>query len=89
MDENENIIDDIMRSFGYCVCGPPEAFLSYLRNYLRLVEAKDYAAAKDVWAPYWYFCDEKGFTEHGSSVLGAWLTDKGKEMLKKLDEVEL
>ena len=89
MDENENTIDDIMASFDYCACGRPEVFLSYLRNYLRLVEIKDSAASKDVWAPYWYFCDEKGFTEHGGSVLGAWLTDKGKEMLEKLDEVEL
>lgn len=89
MDGKESTIDDIMASFGYCICGRPEVFLFYLRNYLELVDEKDGAVTKDVWAPYWYFCDEKGFTEHGGSVLGAWITDRGKEMLKKLNEIEL
>ncbi len=33
----------------------------------------------------WYWLDEKGYTEHGSSIPG-WLTDKGKEMLAVLIE---
>lgn len=28
---------------------------------------------------FWYWCDDKGFTEHGGSVPG-WLTDEGKDL---------
>ena len=33
-----------------------------------------------------YWLDKEGLTEHGSSVPG-WLTDKGREILAKLDEL--
>lgn len=34
----------------------------------------------------WYFLDDKGLTEHGTSVPG-WLTDKGVELLSYLNEL--
>lgn len=34
----------------------------------------------------WYWLDDKGLTEHGSSVPG-WLTNKGKEILDDLNEI--
>lgn len=33
--------------------------------------------------------DKADLTEHGSSVRGCWLTDKGKEVCKKIDELNL
>ena len=33
---------------------------------------------------YLYFLDDKGLTEHGGSVNGCWLTDKGYEVLDLL-----
>jgi hypothetical protein len=36
----------------------------------------------------WYFLNEREFTEHGGSVPG-WLTDKGKELLRDLYELNL
>jgi hypothetical protein len=30
----------------------------------------------------WYFIDRAGLIEHGTVILGSWLTDKGKEFLE-------
>lgn len=38
---------------------------------------------------YEFFCyvlDNKGFTEHGTSVQSAWVTDKGKRLVELLEE---
>lgn len=32
-----------------------------------------------------YILDHKGFTEHGGSIGGCWLTDKGRRLLTVLD----
>ena len=32
-----------------------------------------------------YVLDYKGFTEHGGSIGGCWLTDKGRRLLTVLD----
>jgi hypothetical protein len=34
----------------------------------------------------WYWLDNKGYTEHGSSVPG-WLTEGGRELLEDLEEL--
>ncbi|TXH49494.1 MAG: hypothetical protein E6Q97_22605 [Desulfurellales bacterium] len=34
-----------------------------------------------------YVLDQKGFIEHGGSVGGGWLTDKGKDMLADLEDL--
>ena len=36
-----------------------------------------------------YMLDEKKFIEHGSGIFGSWLTEKGKEMLKRLEDLGL
>lgn len=35
---------------------------------------------------FWYWCDDKGLTEHGGGVPG-WLTDKGKGLRDRLKEL--
>lgn len=35
---------------------------------------------------FYYWADQKGFTEHGGSVPG-WLTDEGRELLSDLNEI--
>ena len=35
---------------------------------------------------FWYWCDAKGFTEHGGSVPG-WLTMEGRNFLAELEHV--
>ena len=42
------------------------------------------AAAADF---FYYWCDEKGLTEHGVGIPG-WLTDEGHELLSLLEEWE-
>lgn len=40
---------------------------------------------------YWHFLywlDHLGLTEHGTNISGAWLTDKGQEVLALLESVE-
>lgn len=34
-----------------------------------------------------YFLDREGFTEHGGSIGGAWLTSEGQQLLEDLDEL--
>lgn len=36
-----------------------------------------------------YILDNRGFTEHGTSIGGAWITDKGKRLVKLLEESEV
>ena len=84
-EREEGLKTEIMDMFGFCGCGRPEVFVEQLRQYLKLVEAKSDVAASDYYAPYMYLADKAGLTEHGGSVLGAWITDKGKELLKRLD----
>jgi len=43
---------------------------------------------QDVFWMLAYIADEQGWTEHGSSVVGAWITDDGKEALANLRRPE-
>lgn len=81
--------EEFIQLFGFCGCGRPEKVMLYIRDYL-LEVSKDISKRdmKDD-AAYWmaaYLCDDKGLTEHGSSVAGAWLTDLGREWLEKLNK---
>ena len=73
---------------GWCGCGCPEnadrAVLTYMEtlNYGEIKKTKDihdiYEGLHDpLLLCLMYTLDEKGLTEHGSSVYGAWLTTKG------------
>jgi len=35
-----------------------------------------------------YWANDKGFAEHGSTARCSWLTEKGQELLKDLEELE-
>ena len=34
-----------------------------------------------------YQLNEQGFLEHGSSIFGSWITEKGKKLIEALDEM--
>ena len=77
---------------GFCLCGSPEENLTYLRDGLRYIQQKcegDYVGifgnerSRDF---FFYACDEKGLTEHGTLIPG-WLTQKGEDLLSDLDEL--
>jgi hypothetical protein len=87
----------------WCGCGNPEKALEYMRDVLRLLEARSAAhwdkesnAAIDavmdtrtgLGISYAYMLEAADLTEHGGSVHGLWLSDKGKQILAALNAVE-
>lgn len=85
----------------FCNCGCPEEVLTFIRNVLRAIndrfkDEKHIAVEENKLLPYdgpfsdqcWiirYWLDSLGWTEYGGSVVGAWLTDEGKEVLALLE----
>ena len=82
---SDELIDDIMLNmFDFCPCGTPDIFVNQLYKYLKLVEAR--TLPDDKYIAYEYLADKVRLTDHGTSVLGAWLTDKGETLLKRMEE---
>lgn len=82
---DEDLINYIMDEiFDFCVCGRPFIFVEQLYEYLTIVDKGE--LPDDKYTAYMYLCDKAELTEHGGSVIGAWLTDKGKTLLKQLEE---
>lgn len=79
----------------FCGCGRPEDAASALLRLLRLHPLYDHHDEFEEWMPdsgisylilYW-LCDQ-GLTEHGGSVLGGWLTEKGEAIRDALAREE-
>ena len=82
---------------GWCGCGDPEAVMREICKYLYIVHfhngydelCQKFREAFGVESIYdnpllmalAYAMDAAGFTNHGSSIGGAWLTDEGKMFL--------
>lgn len=86
----------ITRDLGWCGCGDPTAALKYLHTGLeacRLYWAKEvsfedrYKMFHSDGEMYFflYWADAKELMEHGGSVGGSWLTEKGKVLLSDID----
>lgn len=82
----------LMNKLNWCSCGYPRDVLYSLYQYLTLCYGDgEYAYSLDeknehywsnlLWA---YICDKEGWTGHGGSIVYAWLTDDGKELLKNI-----
>jgi hypothetical protein len=79
----------------FCGCGNPEDAQDYLRRILAAHKAKsdDYKAVERVILAepekaaliIYYLLDAMGLTEHGGSVYGSWLSDKGQRLLEELE----
>lgn len=83
----------------WCGCGYPDEAKSVIRDYLEVVNKKfdndadfyDKFGVKYVYDDKLLLClaytiDAAGFTEHGTSIGGAWLTDEGKMLLWLLQQ---
>ena len=83
----------------WCGCGDPNMAKEVIRDYLEVVKAKfdsnaDFTGKFGVKYVYddklllclAYTLDAAGFTDHGSSISGAWLTDEGKMFLWLLEQ---
>lgn len=79
--------------FRFCGCGDPDSAMLFVRDMLKLLEErkgwseeiKKELPTDGVYYFVLYMLDDKGLTEHGSSVGGSWLTDKGKEVLADIE----
>jgi hypothetical protein len=82
----------------FCGCGAPDAAGKFLMNTLQGM--KDFHDSKITWEErdakfsdegvryfVYYILEKEGLTEHGTSVNGSWLTDKGNEILTYLKEI--
>lgn len=79
---------------GFCSCGCPNEAADWLANVLRAHElgGLERAQALDELMPHkmsryviLYWLDDRGWTEHGGNVMGAWLSEKGRAALLVLD----
>lgn len=88
------ITESLNRLMGWCQCGNPEdmtamafLYLTAVGNKLDRKTAQEKSGIPDeAWTLLSYICDYLEWTEHGGSVGGAWLTDTGKEALRKYTE---
>lgn len=72
--------------FGFCCCGDPQRELEKIKE--TLSNAKSRNPLSDELQIYGYLLDRSDFTEHGSSIYGAWLTSKGEALLTLLNELD-
>lgn len=91
--ERQEFEDFIFSDIGMCGCASPddvldmlEAFLERKQDYMSYDDQVAFAKehSEELMLFMQYILDNKGFTEHGTSVYGAWLTDKGKRFLELL-----
>lgn len=93
------VIESHAGGLGWCGCGNGDRALDLVRQYLdalylgqlrgetwgpRLREQT--GIGEDSWSLLEQLCDAAGWTEHGSSVNGSWLTEEGRHALWLLTE---
>ena len=79
----------VRMELGWCGCGNPDLTDELALAFLERVESrwagdKPKAMDHDLAHTWSHICDDLGWTDHGSSVDGAWLTDDGKIALANL-----
>lgn len=68
--------------FGFCGCGSGSEMFMFIAETLEKIEENKWGNYEDkAYMMIMYWADEKGLTEHGTSVRCSWLTEKGKEVL--------
>jgi len=74
---------------GFCGCGDPTSAMILIRDILNSIKegGTDQTLFPSDGLYYFmlYWLDDKGFTEHGTSIHGCWLTDLGKEILNDIN----
>lgn len=79
----------------FCGCGSPEDAFASLTKLLRIVSQPQWLDGLKAFVPdegvqmlLLYQLDKLDLTEHGGSVYGSWLSEKGKEVLAALEVCE-
>jgi hypothetical protein len=77
----------VQHEAGWCACGDEDQVDWMMQRYLRMLadDRRPEAYEEDVPTLMAYIADSLGWTEHGGSVGGAWLTDDGREALSNLE----
>lgn len=70
--------------FGFCGCGDNDYEMAKFREVLLALQQRICLGFE--YQIYLYLLDKHEFTEHGSSVFGSWLTEKGEALLFLLNE---
>lgn len=96
-------LEDFLQSscLGFCCCGVPEGNLKYIKIGLQILNRDMYNWPEygewhktvldhfksDLAADFfWYWTDKEKLSEHGGCIPG-WLTEKGKELLGLLEDL--
>jgi hypothetical protein len=93
------LIESKAGGLGWCGCGDVDDAIALVRTYLQaLYEGQQQGRGwgpdlreqtgipVEAWCLLQFLCDGAGWTEHGGSVLGAWLTEEGRQALWLLTE---
>jgi len=73
---------------GWCGCGNPEVAILEVAKLLESFKTDVNLLKDPLSLCLAYELDRAGFTEHGSSVYGSWLTDDGRYFLWAIREAE-
>lgn len=83
----ESLTDMICRGlFGFCGCGDNDYEMKKFREVLLALQQRVCLGFE--YQIYLYILDIHEFTEHGFSVFGSWLTEKGEALLFLLNKWE-
>lgn len=96
-DKDDCYYNDVLSAiwcgvFGFCGCGDRKYELNLIWETLTIIKEKDLRGMGKLYKLengfqiYLYLLDWHGFTEHGSSVFGSWLTPKGEALLEILNK---
>lgn len=88
------ITESVNILMGWCRCGNPDDMTAMAFLYLTAIENKvGYKAGQEItsipveaWDLLSYICDGLEWTDHGGSVGASWITDTGREALRKYTE---
>lgn len=75
--------------FDFCCCGDVSKGLKAIKECLEAVESKEAKDESDFrFYVLFYVLDKLELTEHGFSIYGSWLSEKGKDVLTVLRYLE-
>lgn len=84
-NEKVKLVDEL----NICGCGNPKMVYRLIHVVMKdilksSVKVDDYVGYYDYMI---YQLNEQGFLEHGSSIYGSWVTEKGEKLIEALDEM--
>lgn len=84
-NEKVKLIDEL----SICGCGNPKMVYRLIHVVMKeilesSVKVTDHVGYYDYMI---YQLNEQGFLEHGSSIYGSWVTEKGEKLIEALDEM--